>query len=407
MAESVKATFNQILKQGILDVDLGSNPDALLFNYNYKKVPNHAPHVAKVLFHERADFGKTLTADIDNFGDCISNMYLHIKLPPLSIASGSTYTGWTNAVGYTMIESVEFLVGSYSLVKMTGLMMEAMSYISTSTDKRKVLDSFVGRYDTHRVLPVNAVGTKDLYIPLPFWFTQKLSQAFPLFLVTKNSVSVRVKLRPFAELVTYDGPTPPVEIPPLDAWLSVKYIAMDPIEKKQLEAQTEIVYLFEQWQTHVFQEFPPLTTTGQVELNFRNAIKEIVFVLVETASEDNNDWSNFGRRDLNIPGGELLTAVTLYVNSEIRFATMPESYWRQVGPYEAHTSGSDRNIYVLPFAAAPERNQPTGFLDMSTIDNMTLQLDFIPNLPRCRMYALGVSYNKLVIRDGEMDVTYS
>ena len=407
MASSIKATFNQLHTKGVQDIELSDNPQASAFTYQFKRIPNFAQHKTMQQFTEAIGFGKTVTINIENFGDLLSGLELYIRLPPLPLASGSTYTGWTNSVGYVMIDTVEFVVGGVTLVRQTGLMMEAYDYITTPMDKRAGLDIMTGRFDTTRVLPIDALGTRDIYVPLRFWFTKKLSQSFPLFLAQKHPVQVRIKLRPFHELVTYDGTTPPPEMAIMDAGMIATYTVLSDEDKASLTSHPSVSYLFEQYQTQVIQEISDGAISIKIPLDVSNVIKELVWVFVETDSEANNDWTNFGRRDTNAPGGELMLTAGLLVNSLERQMKLPESYWRLVETLNHHArSSTDRNIYCMSFSQAPEANQPSGTLNASLYDTIELTVDFIPNLPRCRFYSLAVSYNTITFTDGEIKLTY-
>lgn len=409
MASTSEATQNQLKTVGPADEYISGNPTSSLFQYEYQRAPNHATHTANLHSIDTFDFGKTVTIDIPpEHGHLLHKMSVYVKLPPLPIAPGSTYTGWTNAVGYALIEQADFVIGSLSVARLTGLWMEVTDYLTQSLDKRVGLDKATGRYDTHRVLPIDAKGVKDLHIPLGFWFTKTVAQAYPLFLAYEHGVSVKLKLRRFQDLVTYDGPTPPIEMSIMDSGLIVDYIMLADDDVNNLTAMPKVEYLFEQWYTDTFKEITANTTITQLDLDYRNCLKEVLWVLVETESESNNDYFNYGRRDPLFEGGELFTRAGLMLNNKERFAKLPESYYRMIVPWKYHTASSDRNIYVMSFSQSPEINQPTGIFNLSNYSesDVKLVLDMVPNSPTCKLYTLGITYNVLTIESGKVSIAF-
>lgn len=408
MAETFPATAQQIRLKGPQDDIISGTPQATVFNYGYKQVTNFAKHTKNLTFDNDVDYGKLGVCTIPTHGDLLSDLYLRVTLPPLPVPAGSTYSGWTNCIGYALIEEVSFMIGQMPICKMTGLFMEAMDYLTVTSDKRVGLDKMTGRYNTHRVLPISAKGVQDIYVPLRFWFTQKLSQALPLFLITKHSVKVQVKFRPFSELVTYDGPIPPTDLPMMATEIIAEYTVIDDLDRKNMLAASENDYLIEQWQTQVQQSFNPGIVEKSIALDMDNCIKELVFVFVESESEENNDWFNFGRRAEEVVGGELITRAGLTLEGKPRFAMLPESYYRMISTYKHHSSSSDRNIYVMSFAEKPEMNQPNGVINMSQYDTEAKRLvfNFVQSVPRCKVYVLGISYNLLRIIDGQVHIEY-
>ena len=102
--------------------------------------------------------------------------------------------------------------------------------------------------------------------------------------------------------------------------------------------------------------------------------------MIETESEDNNDYFNYGRRDIQQLGGEMVTRIGLALDGKTRLEKLPESFYRLITPQRNHTTAGNRNIYVISFAENPEINQPTGTINFSGYDSVELLLDFIDGL---------------------------
>ena len=407
MADSVVATAMQISNTGPLDNYLVVppkemfNPDvgqtyASMFSYNYKRITPYAKHTVEITFNEKVDFGKTITANIPYLGDLIHTIHLHFRLPQLSPPPpDSKYLGWVNAIGYAMIDRVEVRIGETVIDTHTGLFMEILDYISMPPGKGDGRNKSVGRYDNANVLSINALGEQDIFVPLQFWFNKKIMSALPAICLTGQSLKIHVKLRPFSELVTYDGDIVPVPYPIQEAGVVIDYFLLSEPEKMLFKNETQ-EYLIEQWQFQTF-EIPAGITTSRFSLDFTRCIKEIIFVLVEVESEENNDYYNFGIRDAEKQGGELARKIGLAFDGKTRQEKLSESYFRLVTPQRYHTFTGNRNIYNISFAENPEINQPTGTANFSRYDSVELLLDFVDAVPQCRLHVLGINYNKINI----------
>ena len=405
MTSAVLASALQIKAKGGLDQYISKQPEASIFKYNYKRITDFAVRPEILQFNERVDFGKLLTVDIPFVGDLVHKMNLYFKLPLLLPAEGSSYAGWTNTIGYAMIEYVEVLIGNMVIDRHTGLFMEVMDYLSTPIDITQSKGKMVGRYDTTKVLPQNALGPQDIYVPLQFWFTKKAAAALPLLCLTHHTVQLRVKLREFEECVTYDGPIAPTQMSIMQSGLIADYILLDAQDKSEY-TKGEISYIIEQWQS-VMHDVRPNASTQSFDLDFRFAVKEIIWVLVDQQSLKNNDYFNYGSRNLSKLGSELFTHASILFDGKERCSKMPESYFRLVQPSQYHTRAGDRNIYVYSFSVSPELNQPSGTANFSRFDRTNLVLEFVDNVPASRLYTMAVSYNRLIIANGMAQVEFA
>jgi hypothetical protein len=351
-------------------------------------------------FTDKADFGRIATCTIGTFGDLLSNLLLYVRLPPIPVASGSSYTGYVQSTGYALIESLEFLIGGTIVVRLDGRTMDVLEYLSSNGT---ATDMMVGTYDTHRVLYDNAEEPRDLYIPIPLWFTKKIANAFPLCLFTNYIVQVRVKFRDFQQMVHYDGPTGPVNMSIMDAGIVAEYIIMTDKEREALKAKRNHEFLIEQFTTENVKGITANSLTVRCNLQMRNPIKELIWFLIEDVSEQNNDWFNYGLRDEDLEGNSLMLSASLYLDSSLRYGKLPESYYRMVAPARFHRHvgmNHNRNIYCISFSQSPEQLQPSGYLNASRYDSIDLQLELISGCPAGKVYTCAVGYNIMTLEDG-------
>ncbi len=409
-------TLNQLAYTGPMDAYLSAHPEASLFKYNYKRLPNHASEYKTIEFNEKPAFGKTLHQKLPFLGDLIRDYTLAITLPPLIPSAGSTWVGYTNMTGHSIVEWIELWAGSELLDRRTSLDMEIMDYLSTPMNMKKTRDKEVGRYDTVNVLPDNAVGITRLLVPVPFFFCKASTSSFPLISLYMQELYVRVKLRSFDEITVYDGPVEPMRMNPISVEAIVEYVHLTEYDKLLFPTlqrkdypdprlPKELTYLVEQYQTQIT-DIGAGTIDKKVRLEFNKCVKEILFAFVETESLENNDHFNFGLRSSSNQSGEFIVSAGLDIDGQTRFDMTPENFWRQRSMERYHTHAGDRNIYCMSFAASPEMNQPSGSMNLSLFDNVTLNLQFIEDLPECKLYVIAVTYNVLKMTNGQVGFVF-
>ena len=403
---STTTSLLQLSSLGPQDKYISLDPQVSLINYNYKRCNPIARNPTTVLFNEPAFFGKTLTVSLPRVGDMINDTTLYIKLPQLNVATGSTYTGWCQSVGFAIIEYVEILIGEVVIDRHTDLSMEVLDYLTCPSDKKKERNRDVGRYDTELVLPLGAITDREFYIPFQFWFNKKVSASLPLILLDKQDVKFRLKFRDFQELVLYDGSTPPALQEMLDSHLIVDYLILNDKDKALLTSKSEMTYLIDQVQCNVFKEINASRLNAKVLLDYRQPVKEIVFVVREQDSLVNNDYYLFGQRNAATQGEALIKTAQVLFDGKPRIKQQNEKYFRTVTPQKFHTFSGDRNIYVVSFAEAPELNQPSGTVNFSRFDAIYLDLVMIDSLPACEIFPFAISYNVLTIKKGSASLEF-
>jgi len=215
-------------------------------------------------------------------------------------------------------------------------------------------------------------------------------------------------MRKFDALVTYDGDVTPIEVPTLEAKVLAEYILLDEKTRNELTRKPCHEIVFEQWQSIIDTSISPGKRSVRIDLPFSNCVKDIIWVLAETASVENNDYFFFGRRDPSFENGEFFTTASLLLDGNVRCLKLPESYYRMVTTAQHHRSGEHRNVYTISFAEAADAFQPSGTANLSRFDSTSLTLDMVPGLDvECMVYLLARGYNVLRIKDGMASVEFA
>ncbi len=76
----------------------------------YRRHTNYSSESIEQTFNGSPGFGKKVTCTISRNGDLIQQMYLRVKLPSVTVTSGSKFR-WLDWVGHILIKNVEIEIG--------------------------------------------------------------------------------------------------------------------------------------------------------------------------------------------------------------------------------------------------------------------------------------------------------
>ena len=409
----------QLVAYGAQDIYLTGSPQITFFKVIYRRYTNFACESIKQTINGSVDFGNSVSATISRNGDLIHKMHLEVNLPALNQTQGSgTYQGWCNGVGNALLKTVELEIGGQRIDKHYAEWLDIWGELTTPASKRDCYKSMVGNYDSEKSLESNADSTTQLHVPLQFWFNRNPGLALPLIALQYHEVKVNIEFRAAAGLTVSDaaaaistpqnsaGSTAAVT----SANLWVDYVYLDTDERRRF-AQVSHEYLIEQLQFTGDESIASGTTSTNSRLNFNHPVKELVWVMVDTAhgannSNSGNKWFKYNTdanaEPMSNTAGQ---GAKLQLNGQDRFAVRPGRYFRTVQPMCHHTSCPSKHIYCYSFALKPEDHQPSGTCNFSRIDNATLSLDHVDNA--CKLKVFAVNYNVLRIMGGMGGMSYS
>lgn len=163
------------------------------------------------------------------------------------------------------------------------------------------------------------------------------------------------------------------------AKLLVEYIYLDEEERMRfLKEKHE--YLIEQLQFS--SEKSVDTNIKTFRLGFLQPTKELIFVLnLNTYLKKNiNDHFNYTNsfkryeKTNKLIGKSLIEKAVLMLNGQEIFSERDNAYWNYLQPLWHHNNGPEEGINMYSFALSPEKTQPSGTLNMSTIDHILLRI---------------------------------
>jgi hypothetical protein len=390
----------QLQAVGLQDLFLTKDPQINIFKYNYYRYVNFATETVKLGFNENVTFGKRVTCNVPKRGDLLSKIHLHIRLPPI-VKNGGTYASWTDTLGYAIFDDyIELQVGGEIVDKVYPQFCNAWDELTTSS-KKLGKNLMLLKSDTYVASKYNAEKYVDLIIPLDFWFTKQYNCALPLLCMAYQDIKISFKLKNFSECINYDGDEPsPVSI--ISSNIIAEYIFLDDIiRQKFLEEKHQ--YIIEQVQYNEDELILHNTDVYSSKLRFNYPCKEFIFFAVENRNIENNNYFVYSKTPDDTP---LITEASLLLDGKLRFDSLPEFYYRSVFPDNVHSVIPTKYIYTMPFSIKPEDNQPTGSLNTSKFNDITLFLKLPPGNVDLTLYVFAISYNVLVIDKGSLTMEF-
>ena len=480
----------QLAQVGAQNTLVNGNPSMTHFRAVYRRHTNFAmEHVRMSFTSSNLDFvfngTRTLTCKIDRYAQLLHDTYLVLTLPdiwspmvPVSTApsgydSGCTAVGyefqWIKNIGYNMIDHVEIVANGVKLQVLTGEWLKMYSYFTHDENKRRVVDRMVGNvtemydpanaYDRtgqypHAVTPTGpgtafpyattpepSIRSRQLVIPLHFWFCENPGLALPLVSMQNSETFINVVLRPLNQLYTVIDVAPASSTygtriqptssqamnlfltPPslaggslnntvntfsADPYLEGNFIYLTDMEMNQLATAD---------QTFLLKEVRHVNLEGQygantdIDIPMFNLVTRVVFTAQRSDKILTNDWDNytnwvnpsrapFTPRDPAQIGDTLFSSGQAQISSvyprdpitdgillfegNLRFQTKPSSYFSLLQAYK-HTTGSVPyrlpGVYMYSFALDHDQYQPSGAVNGSMFNKVTLRVSLQQPIP--------------------------
>ena len=398
-----------------------------------------------------------------------------------------------------MIEKATFSIGSNDIETLTGEQMQIRNELMTSDEMRlgyfqtlktgrkgleaggveAELPGFTGttqkpgiQKDTSRMIVTTIAGTervcekRKLIIPLSFFFTQHVSQYFPLAAVAGcNDVRISIKFRPLKELVQEFKSVPSsatLVLPSINSTLidldgpSTKlrchYVHVTGPEAKTLMSK-EHVRLLKLWQ-HQHKIVKAADTTFEMDLSFLHPVSTLLITIRDESDLQGDSSSKQGlffyHGDGTPPNYDdpadktvAVSNVKLTLNGQerhpglddgidtdyLRYRLLPmlhsnsnmqEQIFSQYGQSDkqkAQYRGA-KNVIVYPFSLNPEGSNPSGAVNFSKVSHAKLSLTLdttargwieVPagNTNQYRIDVYALYYNWLQIKDGRALLSFA
>ena len=368
-------------------------------------------------FDKTPEIGQTFDMTVPRHGDLIKGMYLRFGLTPPTKQSGIT-TGYIPSV--YMFDMFELIIGDTVVETLYPEFINI--YYNTFIDFSKKrgntfnLGPLYSNRDVDADLPDSAdsiiYDTRRTYsMFLPFYFSMKTSQSFPLCALTRQELIVRVHMRTRENLINSNNPY----TLSLDAiqlthmFMDIEYVYLSNDEFKYFLDNTHH-YMYTETQEQRF-----AAGGDHYRLEIYNPVVELFFYILhnnkfETNRVDKND-------QYSLQDGHTISSVNLeldgqtYIDETIadsNFMSQLQYLLGHTSVFENNTAMNNMYVYNYSFSENPEDCCPGGTVNFNIVKNKLLRVNLTPvetSVPRT-LFVIARTINILRIHEGTAEVLF-
>lgn len=338
----------------------------------------------------------------DSTGDLLSKIFLVVELPELKYKNDNnvllpfdkTQGGYTNSIGHALIDKVIFKVDEQILDIQYGMWFEIWSELTTPESQREALYEMLGKKDSITDILGNAERPNTYIIPINFWFCYNYGLALPLIALNQTTTSVHFSIKDFQNVyILKDSSAGTPEYASItNAYLLCEYVYLT-IDDRLRTKNNPHVYLVDYVQM-ITEDVHPNASVATINLNYLNPVKSIYWVFREKNSVDANDHFNFSRKDqdglfeLDPDQTVLMSKCKIKINQTDMTPELPEKFYRCLQQFMRHTHSAKKHIYMYSWALYPEKIQPSSYINFSSFDSNTINLEFnVTSPPNKKTYS--------------------
>jgi hypothetical protein len=481
----------QLVATGAQNELVNGTPSMTHFRAVYRRHTNFALEQIRMPFTtSNLEFNvtqtRTISCRVDRYAQLLHDCYLVLTLPdiwsPLKFLGASAPPAgydprsnsigyefqWIKNIGYNLIDHVDIVMNGQVIQRLRGEWLKLYSYMTHNADKRAIIDQMTGNvpelydpanaYDRQNqypnaiaptttptalpqtTVPEPSIRSRQLVIPLHFWFCENPGLALPLVSLQNSEVYINVTLRALNDLYTvvdvnptsntYGQRVAPVNYPlslflspPLptglpsnpglttfipDFYVEGTFIYLTEVEMNQL-ARAD--------QTYLIKSVRYVNKEGQfggntdLEIPMFNLVTRIVFASQRSDRILVNDWDNYtnwlnskrapwtpansdtatsiystGQQQITsvYPRSSIIDGVLIFDGKE-RIATKPFPFFSLQQMYRYVTGqppSSLPGIYQYSFALDHDQYQPSGAANGSMFNRTILRLTLQTPLPQ-------------------------
>ena len=284
----------QLVAYGAQDVYLTGNPQITFFKVVYRRHTNFAMESIEQSFNGNPSLGSRVSVLITRNGDLINRVYFK-----------ATFQAKTDNValvpyaGLRLLKNVELEIGGQRIDKHYSEWLYIWNELSMPAGKKDGYLNMVcgNELNACTLLEDGAENSRDIYVPLEFWFCRNVGLALPLIALQYHEVKVNIEFASETEMKdmkaynftaeqivegtptgndSYDGT---LELVQPQLW--VDYIFLDTDERRRF-AQLSHEYLIEQLQftgSEKISKSASVDSLRSVRLNFNHPCKELIWVI--------------------------------------------------------------------------------------------------------------------------------
>mgnify|MGYP001425445209 CR=1 FL=1 len=284
----------QLVAYGAQDVYLTGNPQITFFKVVYRRHTNFAMESIEQSFNGNPSLGSRVSVLITRNGDLINRVYFKATLQ-----ANSNPVALVPYAGLRLLKNVELEIGGQRIDKHYSEWLYIWNELSMPAGKKDgYLNMVCGNVrNAGTKLTAGEANSKDIYVPLEFWFCRNVGLALPLIALQYHEVKVNIEFASHSEMIDKtatnftaeemggdepsgnDTLTGTLELVQPQLW--VDYIFLDTDERRRF-AQLSHEYLIEQLQftgSEKISKSASADSLRSVRLNFNHPCKELIWVI--------------------------------------------------------------------------------------------------------------------------------
>lgn len=306
--------------------------------------------------------------------------------------SAKTAFGWKEMLAHRMVEAVEFKVGNQTVHSLDRDLIHVNHQLYFNPRHQKGYERMIGNIYELTTIDTLTKPRYRLYLPLPFFYTTEIGNAFPIAATPNVNISIEIRFAPQNACIKI----PIKEDLSFKAKIMVDYIFLDNAERRELQEKKRD-YLIHQHQKNPISILDRMDNT--IPLTFTKVCSEIIWTLqmekqylsgnIFDFTDNHNNILKKGK--IKILGQDL----TRWLEHDVFETLVPYSKYRRV----------PTGVGVHCFSLYPLDTQPSGGLNFSSVSdaNIRLVLDEHTNVGtnnRVIFKAWAKSYNLLRVMSG-------
>ena len=275
----------QLVAYGAQDVYLTGNPQITFFKVVYRRHTNFSIEAIEQTFNGNADFGRTVTCNINRNGDLLTKIFLKITLSATDTGTENSKFCYVNRLGHAIIDNVRVEVGGSKIDEHYSDWLNVWYELTRNNSHDEGYAKMIGDVKELKTLS-RTHDSYTLYIPLQFWFCRNNGLALPLIALQYHDVRLTVKFKEFSDVINIQGDGF-ATCSFTDSLLLIDYIYLDSSERKKF-AQASHEYLIEQLQFTGNENIS--CNTEKYRLNFNHPSKFLVWNAQLTKYINSTKW---------------------------------------------------------------------------------------------------------------------
>lgn len=305
---------------------------------------------------------------------------------------------WINNLGNFIFNSVDLYFNDLLIDKIYNDWNNIWHELNCDYDKKELLEKMIGSTKDLTTLNSDVKSSKNLILPLNFWFCRYQGLNIPLIAMPYVNIFLKFDIASLEDLVRKDSGTKVNMESDFEMKLISNYIYLDENERK-LFAEARHEYLIEQIQFNGIQNIN--TLNPRFNIYFRNNVKDIYWILLNNNNLYNKNRGNYSLNDDDNSGNPILSTEILLNN--LKLVELDGSYTNYVIPYERYVSTPSDGINIYSFNLNSYVYQPSGSLNFSMLDKIEMKMKLNTNVnlnSNAKVLVFANSYNILRIMSG-------